>query len=134
MFENEAEPEEEEDEDHQIKRLRSELRMISKVKENFENYYSTKPVFGFNNSRYDLNLIEENLRHHLLIERNVVPKVIRRENKYIAMNYFVLQFLEMGGTKTLDFFLNAYGASEEKGLFHYEWFDTGEFDRATSNR
>ena len=69
LFENEAEPEVEEDEDLAIRRLRSELRVISKLRQDFENYYSTIPVFGFNSSRYDLNLIKEYLLHHLLIEK-----------------------------------------------------------------
>ena len=74
LFENEAEPEVEKDEDLEIRRLRSELRVISKLRQDFENYYSTIPVFGFNSSRYDLNLIKEYLLHHLLIEKNVIPK------------------------------------------------------------
>ena len=130
LFDNEAEPEEEEDEDLEIRRLRSELRVISKLRQDFENYYSTIPVFGFNSSRYDLNLMKEYLLHHLLIERNVVPKVIRMGNKYIGMKFFGLQFLDilnfLGGATTLDNFFKAYGASEEKGFFPYEWFDSAE--------
>ena len=30
----------------------------------------------------------------------------------------------LGGATTLDFFLKAYKASETKGYFPYEWFDT----------
>ena len=51
-------------------------------------------------------------------------------NKYIGMNFFGLQFLDilnfLGGATTLDNFLKAYGASEEKGFFPYEWFDSIE--------
>ena len=118
LFDNEAEPDEE-DEELEIRRLRCELK-ISKLRQDFENYYSTIPVFGFNTSRYDLNLIKEYLLHHLLIEKNVVPKVIRTGNKYIGMNFLGLQFLDilnfLGGVTTLDNFLKAYGASEEKGF------------------
>ena len=46
------------------------------------------------------------------------------------MNFLGLQFLDilnfLGGATTLDNFLNAYGASEEKGFFPYEWFDSIE--------
>ena len=38
LFENKAEPEVEEDEDLEIRRLRSELRVISKLRQDFENY------------------------------------------------------------------------------------------------
>ena len=78
----------------------------------------------------DLNLIKEYLLLHLLKERNVVPKVIRTGNKYIGMNFLGLQFLNilnfLGGATSLDNFLKAYGASEEKGFFRYEWFDSTE--------
>ena len=130
LFDNEAEPDEEEDEELEIRRLRCELKMLSNLRQDFENYYSTILVFGFNSSRYDLNLIKEYLLHHLLIEKNVVPKVIRTGNKYIGMNFLGLQFLDilnfLGGATTLDNFLKAYEASEEKGFFPYEWFDSAE--------
>ena len=57
LFDNEAEPDEEEDAEIEMRRLRCELKMLSKLRQDFENYYSTIPVFGFNSSRYDLNLI-----------------------------------------------------------------------------
>ena len=51
-------------------------------------------------------------------------------NKYIGMNFLGLQFLDilnfLGGATTLDNFLKAYGASEEKGFFPYKWFDSFE--------
>ena len=130
LFDNEAAPYEEEDETLEIRRLRCELKMLSKLRQDFENYYSTITVFGFDSSRYDLNLIKEYLLHHLLIEKNVVPKVIRTGNKYIGMNFLGLKYLDilnfLGGATTLDNFLKAYGASEEKGFFPYEWFDSVE--------
>ena len=51
LFDNEAEPDEEEDEDLEIRRLRCELKMLSNLRQDFENYYITIPVFGFNSSR-----------------------------------------------------------------------------------
>ena len=46
------------------------------------------------------------------------------------MKFLGLQFLDilnfLGGVTTLDNFLKAYGASEEKGFFPYEWFDSAE--------
>ena len=130
LVNDEAETGEEVEEDSNSTRERRELKILSNLRQDFENYYSTIPVFGFNSSRYDLNLIKEYLLHHLLIERNVVPKVIRTGNKYIGMNFLGLQFLDilnfLGGATTLDNFLKAYGASEEKGFFPYEWFDSAE--------
>ena len=63
-------------------------------------------------------------------ERNVVPKVIRTGNEFIGMNFLGLQFMDtlnfLRGATSLDNFLKAYGASEEKGFFPYEWFDSNE--------
>ena len=104
--------------------------MLSKLRQDFENYYSTIPVFGFNSSRYDLNLTKEYLLNHLLIEKKRCSQVIRLGNKYIGMNFLGLQFLDilnfLGGATTLDNLLKAYGASEEKGFFPYEWFHSIE--------
>ena len=69
LIDNEEELDGEEDADLEIQRPRCELKMLSKLRQDFENYYSTIPVFGFNSSRYDLNLIKEYLLHHLLIEK-----------------------------------------------------------------
>ena len=64
LIDNEAEPDGEEDEDIEIQRQECELKKLSNLRQDFENYYSTIPVFGFNSSRYDLNLIKEYLLHH----------------------------------------------------------------------
>ena len=74
LIDNEEEPDGEEDKDIEIRRLRCELKMLSNLRQDFENYYSTIPVFGINSSRYDLNLIKENLLHHLLIEKTLFLK------------------------------------------------------------
>ena len=104
--------------------------MLPKLKRDFENYCSTIPGFGLNSSRYDLNLLKECLLHHLLTEKNVDPNVIGMGNKYIGINVLGLQFLDilkfLGGATLLDIFLTAYEASEEKGFFPYEWFDSTE--------
>ena len=95
-----------------------------------ERYYDNLPVFGFNSSRYDLNLIEEYLLEILLRDFHCSPSVIKSCNKYIAMNFMGLQFLDilkfLGGATSLDKFLKAYGTSEQKGFFPYEWFDNIE--------
>ena len=120
LVNDEAETGEEVEEDSNSARNRRELKNLSCLRQDLENYYSTIPVFDFNSCRYDLNLIKEYLLHHLLIERKVVPKVIPMGNKYIGINFLGLQFLDilnfLGGATTLDNFLKAHGASEEKGF------------------
>ena len=93
----------------------TELKMLPKLKRDFENYCSTVPVFGLNSSRYDLNLLKECLLHHLLTEKDVVPNVIGMGNNYIGINVL-----------SMHIFLTACGTSEEKGFFTYEWFDSTE--------
>ena len=120
LISDEAETGEEDEQDSNSTRDRRELKILSSLRQDLENYYSTIPVFGFNSLKYDLNLIKENLLLHLLTERNVVPKEIRTGNKYIGMKFLGLQFLDilnfLGGATTLDNFPKAYGPSEEKGF------------------
>ena len=51
------------------------------------------------------------------------------------MNFMGLQFLDIlnffGAATLLDNFLKAYGTSEQKGFFPYEWFDDIEKLRHT---
>ena len=86
-------------------------------------YCDNLPVFGFNSSRYDLNLIKEYLLE-ILRDFHCSPSVIKSCNKYIAMNFMGLEFLYilnfLGGATSLDKLLKAYGTSEQKGLFPYE--------------
>ena len=97
--------------------------MLSSLRQDFENYNSKIPVLGFNSSMYDFNLIKEYFMQHKR-KKKVFPKVIRRRNKYFEMKFLGLQFLDIsnfrGGATTLDNFLKAYEASDEKTLFPYE--------------
>ena len=100
-----------------------------------EKYCDNLAVFGFNSSRYDLNLIKEYLLGILLKDFHCSPTVIKTCNELIAMNFMGLQFLTilnlLGGAASLDKFLKANGTSEQKGFFPYEWFDNVEKSRHT---
>ena len=54
--------------------------------------------------------------------------VIKKANDFISFKFEDIQFLDimkfLGGATTLDSFLKAYKASETKGFFPYEWFDS----------
>ena len=56
LVNEEAESVEEDGEDSNSTRDRRELKVISRLRQDLENYYSTIPVFGFNSSRYGLKL------------------------------------------------------------------------------
>ena len=118
---------EEEEEDHELKTLRYEQRTLSKLRDDLKDYVETLPVFGFNSSRYDLNLIKEYLIDILLREYQCTPSVVQKCNQFLGFKCLGIQFLDilnfLGGTTSLDKFLKAYGCEESKGFFPYEWFD-----------
>ena len=93
-----------------------------------ERYTNTLPVFGFNSGRYDINLIKSYLIPYLINEKEIEPSVIKKANDFVFFKFGDVQLLDimkfLGGAATSDFFLKAYKASELKGYFPYEWFDT----------
>ena len=58
LVNDDAETDEEDEEDSNFTRDRRELKVLSSLRQDLENYYNTIPVFGCNSSRYDLNLIK----------------------------------------------------------------------------
>ena len=114
--------------------LFQEKDSLTRVGLELERYCDYLPVFGFNSSKYDLNLIKQYLLEYLLVEHNCAPSVIKVSNKYISCSFMGIQFLDirnfLGGGTSLDKFLKAYGASEEKGFFPYEWLnDVAKLDQ-----
>ena len=98
------------------------------MKQLLERYVNTLPVFGFGSGRCDLNLIKSYLIPCLICDNEIEPTVIKKANDFISFKFGDVQFLDimkfLGGATTLDLFLNAYKASETKGFFPYEWFDS----------
>ena len=96
------------------------------MKQNLERYVNTLSVFGFNSSRYDLNLIKSFLIPYLIRDKERETTVIKNENDFLSFKIVEVQFLDikkfLGGATNLDFFLKAYKASETKRFFSYEWF------------
>ena len=87
-------------------------------------------VFGFNSSKYDINLIKRSLVPLLVNERELEPTVIKKANPLVTFKFGDLHLLDilkfLGGATSLDSFLKAYKMSETKGYFPYEWFDCPE--------
>ena len=83
---------EEEDGASNLKLLRYLKKYYVGIKIELERYCDNLPVFGFNSSRYDLNL-KEYLFEILLRDFLCSPSVIKSCNKYIAMKFMGLQFL-----------------------------------------
>jgi hypothetical protein len=103
---------------------------LVKVRDEYMRYTSMFPVFGFNSSRYDLNLIKEILFSYILNYLGDEPEVIKKANQFVLLRFSNLQFLDilnfLGGCSSLDNFLKAYNACDTKGFFPYEWLDSFE--------
>ena len=84
-------------------------------------------MFGFNNAKYDLNLIKPYLMPILVTERDIEPIFIKKVNRFISFKFGNIQLLDkmnsLGGATSLDSFLKAYKTSETKGFFTFERFD-----------
>ena len=108
--------------------LRIQKNQLIDLKQHLERYVNTLPVFGFNSGRYDLNKIKSYLIPYLICDKEIEPAVIKKANDFISFKFGDVQFLDimkfLGGATTLDSFLKAYKASETKGFFPYEWFDS----------
>ena len=95
---------------------------------NLERNTSTLPVIGFNSGRYDINLIKSYHLPYRINEKEIEPSFIKKANDFVSFKFGDVQLLDimkfLGGATTLDSFLKAYKASEMKGYFPYEWFDT----------
>ena len=78
------------------------------------------PIFLFNSSRSDLNLIKSCLSI-LNNEKNLEPRVIKKTNQFISLKFGNVQMLViLNFTITLDLLLKVYETPETKGFFPYE--------------
>ena len=97
------------------------------LQEHLERYCNVLPVFGFNSSKYYINLIKRYLLPLLVNERELEPTIIKKANQFVSFKFGDVQLLDilnfLGGETSLDSFLKAYKTSETKGYFPYEWFD-----------
>ena len=117
-----------EETDRSTQFLSMQKNQLIDLKQNLERYANTLPVFGFNSGRYDLNLIKSYLIPYLTNDKEAEPMVIKKANDFISSKFGDIQFLDivkfLGGATSVDSFLKAYKASETKGFFPYEWFDS----------
>ena len=108
--------------------LQIQKNQIFDLQESLERYCNVLPVFGFDSSNYDLNLIKSYLLPILVNEREIEPTVIKKANQFTSFKFGDIQLLDImkffGGATSLDSFLKAYRTSETKGFFPYEGFDT----------
>ena len=92
----------------------------------FEGYCKELAVFGFNSAGYDIKLIKKYLFKELCEHGQQPSFTVKKSGKYpcIKTEYFkfmdILQFLAPG--YNLKSFFKAFGVSEQKGFFPYDYF------------
>ena len=109
--------------------LQMQKNRLIDLKEHFERYCNTLPLFGFNGAKYDINLIKLYLLPILVNERQIEPTVIKKANQFVSFKFGDVQLLDimnfLGGATSLDSY-KAYKTEETKGFFPYELFDNPE--------
>ena len=100
---------------------------LFELQEHLERFCNVLPVFGFNSTNYDINLIKSSLLPILINERNMEPTVIKKTNQFVSFEFgdvqllYIMNFLD--GATSVYSFPKANKTSETKGFFPYEWFD-----------
>ena len=106
----------------------SALKKMFDLTKHLERYTNTLPAFGFNTVRYNINLIKSYLIHYLINGKDIVTSIIKKVDHCALFKFGDILLLNimklLGGATTLDFFIKTYKASELKGYFLYEWFDS----------
>ena len=91
------------------------------LKEHFQRYCNTLPVFGFKKAKKDGNWIKSYLLPVLANERQIEPTIIKKANQFVSFKFGDMQLLDimnfLGGTSSLDSFLKAYETEETKVFF-----------------
>ena len=99
---------------------------LIELQEHLERYSKVLPVFGFDRTKYDINLIKSPLLPILIDERNIEPTVIKKVSQIVSFIFGDVQLVDnmnfLDGATSFDSFLKAYETSETKGFFSYEWF------------
>ena len=103
---------------------------LNDLKEHFERYFNTLPVFVSNSTKNDINLIKSYLLPILVNERQIEPTLIKKTNQFVSIKFGEVQLLDimnfLGEATSLDSFLKAYKIGKTEGFLPYELFDNPE--------
>ena len=112
---------------------------LSDLKERLKGVLSTIPAVGFNSQRYDLNIMKEALMKELFGDNTTIEKgtfIVKKQDAVTCIQTGNLRILDITNYISPGFsyrnYLKAYGVSEEKGFFPYEWMDCLEKLNETS--
>ena len=102
------------------------MKSLENLYGKFEGYCKELAMFGFNSAGYDIKLIKKYLFKELCEHGQQPSFTVKKSGKYpcIKTEYFkfmdILQFLAPG--YNLKSFFKAFGVSEQKGFFPYDYF------------
>ena len=102
------------------------LKLLENLFGKFEDYCKELAVFGFNSAGYDVKLIKKFLFKELCKHGEQPNFTVKKAGKYpcIKIEHLkfmdILQFLAPG--YNLKSFFKAFGVSEQKGFFPYDYF------------
>ena len=65
------------------------------MKEHFERYLNTLPVFGFNSANYDIKLMKSYALPILVYEWQIEPTVIKEANQFVSFEFVDVQLLDI---------------------------------------
>ena len=102
VLEFEVEYLEVEEKDVSTQFLQMQKNQLLDLQEHLKRYCNVLPVFGFNSSKYDINLIKRYLLPLLVTERELEPTVTKKAIQFVSSIFLT------------------------KGYFPYEWFDCPE--------
>ena len=103
-----------------------QLKVLEKLCGKFEVYCQQLGVFGFNSAGYDVKLIKQYLFRELCEHGEQPNFTVKKAGKYPCIKtehskfLDILQFLAPG--YNLKCFFKAFGVSEQKGYFPYDYF------------
>ena len=104
--------------------LQLQENQMIELQEHLEHYCNVLPVFGFNSTKNDINLIKFYLLPIIINERNMQSTVIKKANQSVSFIFGDVHFLYvmnfLGGATSLDSFLKANKTTKTKGFFPYE--------------
>ena len=109
---------------------RKHMKSLENLFGKFEGYCKELAVFGFNSTGYDIKLIRKYLCKELCEHVEQPNFTVKKAGKYpyIKTEHLkfmdILQFLAPG--YNLKSFFKAFGVSEQKGFFPYDYFTSAE--------
>ena len=103
------------------------LHPLATLKKKLQDHLQQLPVFGFNSSRYDINLIKPYL---ITAIQSQIEFVVKKNNAMMCLSTEDLKFLDvmnyLAPGYSYEKYVKAYDCTMQKGHFPYEWLDSLE--------